>query len=150
MRVAMAVTRRVMGGIGPKAVFDVLRDGWSYEKWVVGTRKIRAVEPGWPHPGTAIHYTVGYRPLRKDGETRSKAYEPDELLELEAVAWPAGTARIAIRVEPVHDGTLVTMDEHPNSGPGALAHNPLTDLVVHVRNVETLRRLERLARESGR
>jgi hypothetical protein len=142
----MAVTRRVMGGIGPEAVFDVLRDGWSYEKWVVGTRKIREVEPRWPAPGTAIHYTVGYRPLRKDGETRSKAYEPGDSLELEALAWPAGTARIAIRVERVTDGTLVSIDEHPNAGPGVLAHNPLTDVVIHVRNVEGLRRLERLAR----
>src|SRR5918993_227452 len=101
MRAGMAVTRRVMPGLTPAAVFDVLRDGESYEKWVVGARKIRAVEPGWPAVGTAIHYTVGYRPLRKDGETKSTAYEPDARLELEAVARPAGTARVDLRAEPV-------------------------------------------------
>lgn len=146
----MAVIRRVMTGVAPGAVFDVLRDGTSYEKWVVGARKIRAVDPGWPAVGTAIHYTVGYRPLRKDGVTKSVACEPDVHLELEAVAWPAGTARIDLRVEPVREGTLVTLDEHPKSGPGAALHNPALDVFIHLRNVESLRRLERLARAGRR
>jgi hypothetical protein len=142
----VAVTRRVMAGIDEHAVFDVLRDGWTYAEWVVGTRKIRAVEHGWPAPGTALHYTVGYRPLRKEGDTRSLAYEPDRRLELEAQAWPAGTARIELRAEPVQDGTLVSIDEHPLRGPGVLLHNPAADALVRVRNAETLRRLERCVR----
>jgi len=135
-----------MQGLDPSAVFAVLRDGRTYEHWVVGTRKIRAVEPGWPHVGSALHYTIGRGPLRKDDQTRSQAYEPDRRLELEAHAWPAGTARIELRAEPVADGTLVSIDEHPLRGPAKLLHNPLLDLVVKTRNVETLRRLERLAR----
>jgi hypothetical protein len=146
----MAVTRRVMAGVDPKDVFDVLRDGDSYARWVVGTRKIRAVEAGWPAPGTAIHYTVGHWPLRKDDKTTSQAYEPDVHLELEAYAWPAGSARIDIRAEQVSDGTLVTIDEHPKSGPGALAHNPVADAVIRLRNVEGLRRREGLARRRRR
>jgi hypothetical protein len=142
----MAVTRRVMRATSPRAVFDVLRDGWAYADWVVGTRMIRAVEPGWPAPGTALHYTVGYGPLRKDDETRSMAYEPDRRLELEARAWPAGTARIELRAEPVEGGTLVSIDEHPLRGPATLLHNPGIDLLVKIRNVETLRRLERCVR----
>jgi hypothetical protein len=143
----MAVTRRVMRGLDPKAVFDVLRDGWTYADWVIGTRAIRAVDPGWPEPDRALHYTVGYGPLRKDDETRALAYEPDRRLELEAHAWPAGTARIELRAEPVADGALVTIDEHPLRGPAKLLHNPLLDAVIRVRNVETLRRLEGLARD---
>ena len=142
----MAVTRRVMCGLDPGAVFDVLRDGKTYEHWVVGTRKIRVVEPGWPKPESALHYTVGWGPLRMDDETRSTAYEPDRRLQLEAHAWPAGTARIELRVEPVEDGTLVSIDEHPLRGPAKLLHNPLVDVFIKTRNVETLRRLERLAR----
>lgn len=134
-----------MRGLDPGAVFDVLRDGWVYADWVVGTRAIRAVEPDWPEPGTALHYTVGYGPLRKDDETRSLAYEPDKRLELEAHAWPAGTARIELRAEPTDGGTLVSIDEHPLRGPAKLLHNPLADLLINLRNVETLRRLERLA-----
>ena len=142
----MAVNRRVMRGLTPEAVFDVLRDGRSYEHWVVGTRAIREVEAGWPKVGTALHYTVGYRPLRKDDETRSLAYEPDRRLELEAQAWPAGSARIEVRAEPVEDGTLVTIDEHPLRGPARSLHNPALDALIWVRNVETLRRLESAAR----
>ena len=81
----MAVNRRVMRGLAPKAVFDVLRDGRSYAEWVVGTRAIREVEPGWPEAGTALHYTVGYGPARKDDETRSRAYEPDRRLVVSPV-----------------------------------------------------------------
>jgi hypothetical protein len=142
----MAVTRRVMRGVGPKEIFDVLRDGRSYEEWVVGTRAIREVEDGWPRVGTALHYTVGYGPLRKDDETRSRAYEPDRRLELEAHAWPAGSARIELRVDPVHDGSLVSIDEHPLRGLASTLHNPALDLMIKVRNLEALRRLESLAR----
>jgi hypothetical protein len=99
----MAVTRRVMRGTDPRVVFDVLRDGDTYASWVVGTRMIRTVEPGWPAPGTALHYTVGHGLLRKDDETRSLAYQPHRRLELEARAWPARTARIELRAEPVGD-----------------------------------------------
>ncbi len=135
-----------MRGLTPDAVFDVLRDGRTYEHWVVGTRAIRVVEPDWPAPGSALHYTIGYGPLRKDDETRSCGYEPDRRLELEAHAWPAGTARIELRAEPVAGGTRVSIDEHPLRGPAKLLHNPLADLAIKLRNVETLRRLERLAR----
>lgn len=146
----MAVTRRVMPDVDPKDVFDVLRDGDSYAHWVVGTRKIRATDPGWPAPGTAIHYTIGYRPLRKDDKTTSRVYEPDQRLELEAFAWPAGSARIDIRAEKVAIGTLVSVEEHPKSGIGAMIHNPLSDAFAFLRNVEGLRRLEGLARRRHR
>lgn len=141
----MAVTRRLMRDLTPQAVFDVLRDGTSYGHWVVGTRKIRTVDAGWPAEGTRLHYTVGYGPLRKDDETVSLSYGPDERLELEARAWPAGTARIVIRAEAADGGTLVSIDEAPDKGPAKLLHNPLTDALVKARNVETLRRLERQA-----
>jgi hypothetical protein len=138
-----------MSGLDPAAVFDVLRDGSTYAHWVVGTRAIRVVEPGWPAVGTALHYTIGYGPLRKDDETRSRAYEPDVRLEMEARAWPAGTARIELRAEAVEGGTRVSIDEHPERGPAKLLHNPLADLLIKTRNVETLRRLENQARRKA-
>ena len=143
----MAVTRRLMRGLTPEAIFDVLRDGRSYGDWVVGTRTIRRVEPGWPEPGTNLHYTIGYRPLRKDDKTTSLAYDANARLELEAHAWPAGTARITITAEPRDGGTVVSIDEYPARGPAKLLRNPGTDLLIKTRNVETLRRLERLAAE---
>lgn len=137
----MAITRRLMQGVTPRQVFDVLRDGRSYQNWVVGTRAIRDVDAGWPAPGTRLHYTVGRWPLRKDDVTTSLSYEPDTRLELEARAWPAGTAGIVLRAEPVEAGTQFSIDEAPRRGPARLIH-PAAAALITLRNVETLRRLE--------
>lgn len=142
----MATTTRLMHGVTPTQVFDVLRDGRSYAHWVVGTRAIRDVDAGWPAPGTRLHYTVGYRPLRKDDVTTSLAYEPDARLELEARAWPAGTAGIVLRADAVEEGTRFAIDEAPRRGPARLLHNPVVAGLIALRNVETLRRLEVQAR----
>ncbi len=142
----MAITRRLMQGVTPTQVFDVLRDGRSYEHWVVGTRAIRAVDPGWPAPGTRLHYTVGYGPLRKDDVTVALAHDPDVRLELEAQAWPAGTAGIVLTVEAVDGGTRTSIDEAPRRGPARRLHNPVAAGLIALRNVETLRRLEAQAR----
>lgn len=142
----MATNSRTMRGLAPRQVFAVLRDGRSYADWVVGTRGIRAVEPGWPAPGSALHWTVGYGPLRKDDETRAVSCVPDAELVLEARAWPMGTARIALTLREEGDGTVVTLDEEPARGLAKTLHNPLVDLAIKARNVETLRRLESQAR----
>ena len=142
----MAITTRRMQDVTPTQVFDVLRDGRSYQHWVVGTRAIRDVDAGWPSPGTRLHYTVGYGPLRKDDVTRSLAYEPDTGLELEAHAWPAGTAGIVLRVERVERGTRVSIDEAPRRGLARVLHNPAAAALIALRNVETLRRLDAQAR----
>ncbi|HWH27896.1 MAG TPA: SRPBCC family protein [Mycobacteriales bacterium] len=144
----MAVTRREMRGLTPHEVFDVLRDGFTYGDWVVGTRTIRAVDQDWPAVGSRLHYTVGYGPMRHDDETASLRYEPDRELELEAHAWPAGTAHIRITAERIDVGTRVEIDEKPHRGPAKLLHNPLLDMLIKARNVETLRRLE--AKAAGR
>lgn len=138
----MATTTRLMRGLTGRAVFDVLRDGTTYGDWVVGTREIRTVEPDWPKEGTRLHYRVGHGPLRKDDVTTSREYVPDERLELEAQAWPMGTARIVLTVEPAEGGTRVSIEEHPHRGVAKLLHNPVLDLLIKARNVETLRRLE--------
>jgi hypothetical protein len=144
----VAINRRLMTGLTARQVFDVLRDGASYGDWVVGTRTIRGVDPAWPAVGSKLHYTVGYGPLRKDDETESLVYAPDVRLELEAHAWPAGSAHIAITVEAGAGGVLVAIDEKPLKGIAKTLHNPLLDLAVKARNVETLRRLE--AKAAGR
>ena len=45
------------------AVWAVLSDGWGYAGWVVGTIKIRAVDPDWPSVGSRLHHAVGSWPL---------------------------------------------------------------------------------------
>lgn len=143
----MARTTRQLSGLEPADVFTILRDGRTYADWVVGTRKVREVDPGWPKPGTAIHYSVGYGPLRKDDRTESLAFLPNARLELEAKAWPAGTVGIVLTARASGDGTELTIEEKPRRGPAKLLHNPVLDLLIKVRNVETLRRLEGLIRQ---
>jgi Polyketide cyclase / dehydrase and lipid transport len=139
----VAVNRRFVP-YSPAAVFAVLGDGHSYERWVVGTTKIRSVEPGWPAAGTRLQYQLGRSPARKDDETRSVHYQPDTLLELEAVGRPFGTVRIEFWIEPVRGGALVTLTEHANKGLARLLlRNKLVDLLIWLRNLETLRRLQR-------
>jgi hypothetical protein len=142
----MAVNSRMMRGLAPKDVFDVLRDGETYGHWVVGTRAVREVSDSWPQPGTLIHYVVGHLPLRKDDVTRSVRYEPDRHLQLEAKVWPLGTLLIDLRVEPGPGGCCVVIEETAKSGLLKTLHNPLFDLAIKARNVETLRRLEQDAR----
>lgn len=143
----MATNRRVIRDADAHDAFEVLRDGKRYADWVVGTRKIRAVDPGWPQPGSAIHYTAGRGPARKDDITESVVYEPDRLLRLEAHAWPAGTARIVITAEEAGGGVAVTIEEAPARGLLRLVHNPVLDLAIKARNVETLRRFEKVLRQ---
>lgn len=146
----MARNTRLIKDATAQDVFDVLRDGWVYAEWVVGTRAIRAVDEGWPRPGTAIHYTVGRWPLRKDDRTVSLGYRPDEQLLLEARAWPAGTAGIVLSAEQVGADVLFRIEEAPARGVLRLVHNPVLDLGIKLRNVETLRRFEQQVRRRQR
>ncbi|HET7312626.1 MAG TPA: SRPBCC domain-containing protein [Mycobacteriales bacterium] len=126
-------------------VWAALSDGRTYATWVVGTSTIRDVDAHWPQLGSRLHYRVGRGPLRHDGHTEVKSVDPGRCLELEAHAWPLGSVRIELTLHDDGDGTLVEMVEHPARGAAAMMHNPLGDALLKLRNVETLRRLERLA-----
>lgn len=147
----MAVTSRRMP-VPSQAVWAVLKDGRSYGDWVVGTRMIREVDANWPGTRSRLHYTIGYGPLRKDDQTEVLAVDPERRLELRAHAWPAGTVKITITLHDEPGGTRVAIEEYPDQGLARTLHTPLSDLLVHVRNRLTLRRLEELAagRLSGR
>jgi uncharacterized protein YndB with AHSA1/START domain len=126
-------------------VWAVLSDGHRYADWVVGTDHIRDVDSGFPVAGSRLHYTVGVGPLRHDGHTEVLSVDPGSRIELEAHAWPLGTARIVLRLTDGHPGCTVEIEEHPRRGLASRLHNPVLDLAVKARNVETLRRLERAA-----
>jgi uncharacterized protein YndB with AHSA1/START domain len=126
-------------------VWQVLSDGNRYAEWVVGTSHIRDTDTGFPATGTRIHYSVGHGPLRHDGHTEVLAVDPGRRLELEAHAWPLGTAQIVLRLTDGDLGALVEIEEHPKRGLASRLHNPVLDVLIKVRNVETLRRLERAA-----
>jgi uncharacterized protein YndB with AHSA1/START domain len=125
-------------------VWAALSDGRTYSTWVVGTSAIRDVDAHWPQLGSRLQYRVGRGPLRHDGHTEVRSVDPGHCLELEAHAWPLGSVRIELTLTDDGDGTLVEMVEHPARGTAAMLHNPIGDALLKLRNVETLRRLQRL------
>lgn len=133
----------------PEDVFAVLEDGWTYGMWVVGAARIRAVDAGWPAPGTKIHHSVGLWPVLLSDTTSVEAVDAPREITLTARAWPTGQARVRITCETHPQGTLVTMEEQATSGPAAMMPDAMQDPMLHLRNVEALRRLRYLAENRG-
>jgi len=53
---------------------------------------------------------------------------------------------VIIEVKPRGSGCVVRMEEFPSAGPLRWVPRPLVDAALHIRNLETLRRLEWVAR----
>nr|WP_322975153.1 SRPBCC family protein [Peterkaempfera bronchialis] len=134
----------------PEAVWAVLSDGSRYAEWVVGTAETREADPGWPRVGSQIQYSVRLGLCTLHNRTVVRVCEPPGRLELEALAGPLGTARIAIQVEPWGEGeTLVVVDEHPLRGPGSRMHVAPVELLIQVRHRKMLARLARVVEQDG-
>ena len=129
----------------PERVFAVLSDPRSYEYWVVGSKEIRHWDPAFPAVGTSFHHTflIGPVPIR-DSTTVLEADPPRRLL-LRARARPTGIAHVTLDLVARDGGTDVAITEEPVEGFAARLHNPLQDKLIQIRNVESLRRLKRLA-----
>lgn len=130
----------------PADVFAVLADGHSYEHWVVGCKRIRAVDASWPQAGATFHHSVGFGPLHIRDTTSVIARDGQRSLSLKARAWPAGAARVDFELLPDGTGTRVVMTENPTDGPARLVDNPVQQALIKLRNAETLRRLAKLAK----
>jgi len=129
----------------PDNVWKVLADGWLFPLWVVGACRIRDVDATWPEPGSRLHHSVGVWPVVRDDNTEVLSCDPGERIELQARAWPLGEARVIIALRPTGEGTEVTIEEDLTHGPGSLLPRPLRAGALHVRNIETLKRLAMLA-----
>ena len=136
----------------PDRVFAVLADGWTYSDWVVGTAHIRDVDQTWPAPGSKLHHKAGPWPLSLQDLSEVLACEPNRSLTLKAGLWPLGEATVRFDLEPVGpSATRVTMHEDFHAGPLNWVRNKINDLVLHRRNIESLRRLADIAeREKAR
>jgi uncharacterized protein YndB with AHSA1/START domain len=134
----------------PEQVWQVLLNPWLYTQWVVGNKRIRAVDPDWPAVGSRFHHTVGVGPLMTRDETRIVTLRPQEHLELDAHAWPVGTAKVSLTLEPAEGGTRVVLVEEPTRGPARWMETPLLHGLTHGRNVESLRRLKRVVEQRAR
>lgn len=132
----------------PAEVFDTLLDAQTYERWVVGARKIRAVDPEWPAEGSRFHHSVGAAPSIDDN-TKIIALQPNRCLELEARFRPLGVARVVFTLESIEDGrsTLLTMTEEPIGGPLQRVDNWLLHKLLWLRNAWSLARLRKIVLE---
>lgn len=128
-----------------EALVAFLGDGWRYADWVVGAKHIRAVDDGWPAPGSRFHHTLGVGPFTIDDHTELVELSPVKVV-LMARAWPAGVGRVTVTLEAEGGGTLVTMGEVPVSGLAKTLDNPVLTALTSLRNAESLRRLERAVR----
>jgi uncharacterized protein YndB with AHSA1/START domain len=136
--------------VSPDRVFEVLTDAEAYADWVVGAKQVRAVDDGWPAPGTAFHHSVGAGPATLDDSTTVVELDPPRRLVLRGRARPLGTMAIALDVRRAADGTEITITERPAAGPPRWLRGPYAwamDVLIHLRNVESLRRLRRLAED---
>ena len=129
----------------PERVFSVLSDPRSYEYWVVGSKEIRHWDADFPTVGSSFHHTflIGPMPVR-DSTTVLEA-DPPRRLKLRARARPTGIAHVTLEMAARDGGTEVSITEVPVEGIAARLHNPLQDKLIQMRNVESLRRLKRLA-----
>ena len=140
----------------PEQVWSVLADGWLYPLFVVGAARMRDVDETWPAVGARLHHSVGSWPVMVDDTTEVLEVEEAKRILLLARAWPAGQAHVEISLEPSAgqtggsqtgasqtgaSQTVVTIVENATAGPGALIPKAIQDPQLHLRNVETLRRL---------
>lgn len=129
-----------------EAVWAVIEDGWQYATWVVGASRVRAVDHGWPQPGTRLHHSFGPWPAMISDSTVSEECEPPRHLVLTARGWPMGEARVEIEVVPDGPETCtVSIAEDASSGPGRLVPMPLRQMMILPRNREALKRLALIA-----
>ena len=136
----------------PEKVFEVLIDPYSFPKWVVGAKRIRAVDPDWPRPGSAFHHAsgAGGEVTVKD-KTELVTMNPPMSLVLQAYLRPLGIVRIRITLErgSSEGTTLMTIREAPAPGTKLTKIKKLLDPALAARNFKSLRCLEKLIRESA-
>jgi uncharacterized protein YndB with AHSA1/START domain len=129
---------------GAEEVFDTLVSPDTYPHWLIGARDIRAIDPGWPEPGSCFHHRVGLvGPLKVADSTKVVEVEPPRMLSLEVRARPFGRGLATFTLEPGVDpsgsgdpNTRLELDEVPL---GALQHlAPVLDPVTRARNGRSL------------
>ena len=125
----------------PADVFAVLDDADAYPRWVVGARRLRRVDPDWPHEGSEFHHAIGLPGAELKDSTEVLEHAAPRRIVLEVRFRPTGTARVEISIDPVEGGSVVTMEEHPHSGPVSWLPRFVTDPALHLRNALSLQRL---------
>jgi uncharacterized protein YndB with AHSA1/START domain len=131
----------------PDAVFEVLSDPDSYGHWVVGASRTRKADSDWPKPGSKFHHTQGFFGIGLPDNTEVVASRRPRQLVLHARIRPFAVNKVEMRLRKSGRGTNVTMIEYPVAGIAHKVNNKLIDVALHLRNVESLRRLRKMAEE---
>jgi uncharacterized protein YndB with AHSA1/START domain len=138
-------TTRVQIAASPDEVFAVLADPDAYGHWVVGSDTIRDADLSWPKVGSRFHHRVGFGLLKLNDHTEVIESDPPNRLVIRARTRPLATAEIRLLLIAHDHGTELTMIETAGDALSRWVFNPITDPLVHLRNVESLRRLRRMA-----
>src|ERR1700709_1808958 len=91
-----------------EAIFAVLDDPYAYPKWVVGTRRIRSVDPTWPAEGSEFHHAVGTAAGELHASSKVLDRDPPFHLVLEVRFRPTGVALVDIRITDRAGGHEIT------------------------------------------
>ena len=89
-------------------------------------------------------------PLTIDDNTKVVSIDEDRELVLEARARPAGIVHVRFEIEAHGDRSILRIYELPKRGFVAAAWNPAFQVMIHMRNKESLRRLKNLVEEGDR
>jgi uncharacterized protein YndB with AHSA1/START domain len=135
----------------PAAVFDTLMDPYAYADWVVGSKRVRAVDPEWPAVGARFHHTVGAPAVKLDDSTKLLTVEPERRVALEVRFRPVGIGVVTIELQPTAagPGTRVVLTERPKEGPIRSWWARPLDWLTSARNAISLRRLRALCERRG-
>src|SRR3954447_14603384 len=125
----------------PEAVWDVLSDPYAYPRWVVGSDRTLEADADWPIPESKfkVRLVLGYTDY-----THSRELEPHKRIVLDAAGGTMGAARVTISLREEAGGTHVTMIEEPAGFVEHLGFLPPVHWLIHLRNIESLRRFKRL------
>lgn len=130
----------------PEEVWEALVDVRTYPDWLIGARKIRSIDDGWPAPGTAFHHTVGLvGPLTISDRTLSEGADPNRSLWLDVRARPLVHGKVRFELRPTPKGTEVKMEEHAVGIHRLFA--PVMDPLAAARNRGSLEKLKKLVGE---
>jgi hypothetical protein len=128
-----------------EAVFAVLNDPRAYQRFVVGTKRVRSFDPRWPEPGSELHHTVGIGPLALRDKTEAAESDPLDRLVVRPHIRPFVITESTFELEDRGEDTLLRLDEYAVGGPLAPVWPGPLDGLMALRNRLLVRRLARLA-----
>ena len=141
-------TTHIQIAASPDEVFAALANPENYGDWVVGSDTVRDADSTWPKVGSRFHHRIGFGLLKVTDHTEVLEVRAPHRLVMHAQARPLGSAKATMLLTERDGGTHVTMIEVAGDHLSRLALNRLTDPLIHLRNLEALRRLKRIV-ETG-